>query len=144
MGFTAVDGLPMGTRCGAIDPGVMLYLMDELKMDARAIETLIYQQSGLLGVSGLSSDMRTLLASTDPRAAPAARWVRSRLSSAGWTAWCSPGASASMLRRSARGYAATRTGSAWSLTRTQTRRAGRVSARDRAVRAHGSSRPTRS
>ena len=68
MGFTAVDGLPMGTRCGAIDPGVMLYLMDELKMDARAIEKLIYQQSGLLGVSGISSDMRALLASGDPRA----------------------------------------------------------------------------
>jgi acetate kinase len=68
MGFTAVDGLPMGTRCGAIDPGVMLYLMDELKMDARAIEKLIYQQSGLLGVSGVSSDMRALLASDDPRA----------------------------------------------------------------------------
>lgn len=68
MGFTAVDGLPMGTRCGAIDPGVMLYLMDELKMDARAIEKLIYQKSGLLGVSGLSSDMRVLLASDDPRA----------------------------------------------------------------------------
>ncbi|HUL42022.1 MAG TPA: acetate/propionate family kinase [Burkholderiales bacterium] len=68
MGFTAVDGLPMGTRCGTIDPGVMLYLMDELKMDARAIEKLIYQQSGLLGVSGISSDMRALLASSDPRA----------------------------------------------------------------------------
>jgi len=68
MGFTAVDGLPMGTRCGAIDPGVILYLMDELKMDARAIEKLIYQQSGLLGVSGISSDMRTLLASSEPRA----------------------------------------------------------------------------
>jgi acetate kinase len=68
MGFTAVDGLPMGTRCGTIDPGVMLYLLDELKMDARAIEKLIYQQSGLLGVSGISSDMRTLLQSTDPRA----------------------------------------------------------------------------
>jgi acetate kinase len=68
MGFTAVDGLPMGTRCGAIDPGVMLYLMDELTMDARAIEKLIYQQSGLLGVSGISSDMRVLLASEDPRA----------------------------------------------------------------------------
>lgn len=68
MGFTAVDGLPMGTRCGAIDPGVMLYLMDELKMDARAIEKLIYQQSGLLGVSGISSDMRVLLSSDDPRA----------------------------------------------------------------------------
>jgi len=71
MGFTAVDGLPMGTRCGNIDPGVMLYLIDELKMDARAIEKLIYQQSGLLGVSGISSDMRTLLASRDPRAAQA-------------------------------------------------------------------------
>jgi acetate kinase len=68
MGFTAVDGLPMGTRCGSIDPGVMLYLMDELKMDARAIEKLIYQQSGLLGVSGISSDMRALLASDAPRA----------------------------------------------------------------------------
>lgn len=68
MGFTAVDGLPMGTRCGAVDPGVMLYLMDELKMDARAIEKLIYQQSGLLGVSGVSSDMRGLLESPDPRA----------------------------------------------------------------------------
>jgi acetate kinase len=68
MGFTAVDGLPMGTRTGALDPGVVLYLMDELKMDARAIERLIYQQSGLLGVSQVSSDMRTLLASDDPRA----------------------------------------------------------------------------
>jgi len=68
MGFTAVDGLPMGTRCGAIDPGVLLYLMDERRMDARAIEKLIYNQSGLLGVSGLSSDMRKLLDSSDPRA----------------------------------------------------------------------------
>jgi acetate kinase len=68
MGFTAVDGLPMGTRCGSIDPGVILYLMDELKMDARAIEKLIYQQSGLLGVSGVSSDMRALLESREPRA----------------------------------------------------------------------------
>jgi acetate kinase len=68
MGFTAVDGLPMGTRCGNLDPGVILYLLDELKMDARAIEKLIYQQSGLLGVSGISSDMRTLLASDDARA----------------------------------------------------------------------------
>ena len=71
MGFTAVDGLPMGTRSGALDPGLMLYLMDELKMDARAIEALIYKQSGLLGVSGISSDMRTLAESADPRAAAA-------------------------------------------------------------------------
>lgn len=68
MGFTAVDGLPMGTRCGNVDPGVILYLMDQLKMDTRAVEKLIYHESGLLGVSGMSSDMRTLLASDDPRA----------------------------------------------------------------------------
>jgi acetate kinase len=68
MGFTAVDGLPMGTRCGTLDPGVILYLMDERGMDARAVEKLIYHQSGLLGVSGISSDMRTLLASQEPRA----------------------------------------------------------------------------
>jgi acetate kinase len=68
MGFTAVEGLPMGTRCGSLDPGVILYLMDERKMDARAIEQLIYKQSGLLGLSGISSDMRVLLASQDPRA----------------------------------------------------------------------------
>lgn len=68
MGFTAVDGLPMGTRCGNIDPGVLLYCMDQLGMDARAIEKLIYQRSGLLGVSGVSSDMRTLEASADPHA----------------------------------------------------------------------------
>jgi len=68
MGFTAVDGLPMGTRSGNLDPGVILYLMDELRMDARAIEDLIYKQSGLLGVSGISSDMRALLTSDDERA----------------------------------------------------------------------------
>jgi acetate kinase len=68
MGFTALDGLPMGTRCGTLDPGVLLYLIDERRMDARAIEKLLYHQSGLLGVSGISSDMRTLLASSEPRA----------------------------------------------------------------------------
>jgi len=59
----------MGTRTGALDPGVMLYLMNERGMDARAIESLIYKRSGLLGVSGVSNDMRALLASTEPRAA---------------------------------------------------------------------------
>jgi acetate kinase len=58
----------MGTRTGSLDPGVLLYLMDERGMDARAIEKLIYQQSGLLGVSGISSDMRTLLGSGEPGA----------------------------------------------------------------------------
>ena len=68
MGFTAVDGPPMGTRCGDLDPGVILYLMDERRMSVRAVERLIYSESGLLGVSGISSDMRTLLQSADPRA----------------------------------------------------------------------------
>ena len=68
MGFTAVEGLMMGTRTGSLDPGVVLYLMDQRGMDARAIEKLLYNQSGLLGVSGLSSDMRTLLGSDSPRA----------------------------------------------------------------------------
>ena len=58
----------MGTRSGSLDPGVLLYLMDQRGMDARAIEKLLYHESGLLGVSGISSDMRTLLASSDPRA----------------------------------------------------------------------------
>jgi acetate kinase len=65
MGFTAVDGLMMGTRCGALDAGVVIHLMRAFKMDADAIEDLVYRQSGLLGVSGLSSDMRTLRASSE-------------------------------------------------------------------------------
>ena len=68
MGFSGVEGLPMGTRSGALDPGIMLYLMDGRGMDARAIEKLIYTQSGLLGISGISSDMRTLLMSKEPKA----------------------------------------------------------------------------
>jgi len=58
----------MGTRCGSLDPGVLLYLLEELKMDTHAIEDLIYKQSGLLGVSGISGDMRKLLESDAPRA----------------------------------------------------------------------------
>ena len=68
MGFTALDGLMMGTRCGSLDPGVMLYLINELGMDAHALEKLLYKESGLLGVSGVSSDMRTLLTSDLPSA----------------------------------------------------------------------------
>ena len=68
MGFTAVDGLMMGTRCGALDPGVILYMMQEHGMEPAAVEDLIYRQSGLLGVSGVSSDMRALRASPDPAA----------------------------------------------------------------------------
>jgi len=69
MGFTALDGLVMGTRSGTLDPGVILYLQQERGLSVKQVETLLYEQSGLLGVSGgLASDMRTLLASDDPRA----------------------------------------------------------------------------
>jgi acetate kinase len=68
MAFTTVEGLLMGTRCGSLDPGVLLYLMNHRGMDALAIQDLIYNKSGLLGVSGISSDMRTLLASNEARA----------------------------------------------------------------------------
>ncbi|MDX9994935.1 MAG: acetate/propionate family kinase [Rhodocyclaceae bacterium] len=68
MGFTAVEGLMMGTRTGALDPGVLLYLMDYDGMDAKALTRLLYKESGLLGVSGISQDMRELLASDKPEA----------------------------------------------------------------------------
>ena len=71
MGFTALDGLPMGTRCGALDPGIVIHLMRAYGMDADAIERLLYHDCGLKGVSGISNDMRTLLASDDPNAAQA-------------------------------------------------------------------------
>jgi acetate kinase len=68
MGFTALDGLPMGTRCGALDPGVVLHLIRAYGMDADAVERMLYDDCGLKGVSGISNDMRALLASGDPRA----------------------------------------------------------------------------
>lgn len=68
MGFTALDGLMMGSRCGALDPGVVLYLMTQLNMTAQDVTSLLYEKSGLLGVSGLSSDMAALEASSAPEA----------------------------------------------------------------------------
>jgi acetate kinase len=68
MGFTALDGLPMGTRCGQIDPGVVLYLLSEKGYDLKAVERLLHQEAGLRGLSGISNDVRDLLASEDPRA----------------------------------------------------------------------------
>ena len=68
MGFTAVEGLPMGTRCGSMDPGVVLYLIDQMGMSVQDVERLMYKESGLLGLSGMSSDMRVLQESDDPRA----------------------------------------------------------------------------
>ena len=68
MGFTALDGLPMGTRCGALDAGVILHLLQEKGMSPMALEDLLYRRSGMLGLSGVSSDFRQLLASEEPRA----------------------------------------------------------------------------
>jgi acetate kinase len=71
MGFTALDGLMMGTRCGAIDPGVLLYLQQSGGLSPLDLEGMLYRESCLLGVSGVSSDMQTLLASGEPHAAEA-------------------------------------------------------------------------
>lgn len=71
MGFTALDGLPMGTRTGAIDPGLLLYLIKQQGYDGDRLERFLYKESGLLGVSGVSNDMRELLASPEPAAAEA-------------------------------------------------------------------------
>ncbi len=69
MGFSALDGLVMGTRCGTLDPGLILYLLQEKGMTPKELETMLYQESGLLGVSGgVSSDVRDLLASDAPAA----------------------------------------------------------------------------
>jgi acetate kinase len=68
MGFTALDGLCMGTRAGSLDPGSVLYLFQNLRLSADEVETILYHKSGLLGVSGVGSDMRDLLASSQPDA----------------------------------------------------------------------------
>jgi acetate kinase len=68
LGFTALDGLPMGTRPGQLDPGIILYLMSEKKMSAKEIERFLYNECGLKGLSGISNDVRDLLDSRDPRA----------------------------------------------------------------------------
>jgi acetate kinase len=79
MGFTALDGLPMGTRCGQLDPGVVLYLMTEKNMGAEEISDLLYKQSGLKGMSGVSNDMRALEASDEPAAKEAIDYFVSRI-----------------------------------------------------------------
>jgi len=71
MSFTPLDGLPMATRCGSLDPGVLLYLMTEKGMTLDAVSDLLHNKSGLLGISGISGDMRELLASSDPHSAQA-------------------------------------------------------------------------
>ena len=76
LGFTALDGLCMGTRPGALDPGVVLYLFQGLGLSAKEVETILYKKSGLLGISGLSNDMRTLLGSAEPAAQARGRILR--------------------------------------------------------------------
>ena len=71
MGFSALDGLVMGSRCGALDPGVVLHLLQSRGMRHDAVADLLYERSGLLGVSGISADMQVLLASEHPHAAEA-------------------------------------------------------------------------
>jgi acetate kinase len=79
MGFTALDGLPMGTRCGQLDPGIVLYLMQEKKLSAEAITDLLYKESGLKGLSGISHDMRELEASDRPEAQQAIEYFVFRI-----------------------------------------------------------------
>jgi acetate kinase len=68
MGFTALDGLPMGTRCGELDAGVVLHLIQQRNLESETLVDLLYRRSGMLGLSGVSSDFRELLASKEPRA----------------------------------------------------------------------------
>src|SRR4029453_16489792 len=68
LGFTALDGLCMGTRPGAMDPGAVLYLFQVLGLSSKDVETILYKKSGLLGISGTSNDMRDLLGSSEPGA----------------------------------------------------------------------------
>ncbi|OHV79930.1 acetate/propionate family kinase [Ensifer sp. LCM 4579] len=82
MGFTALDGLPMGTRPGQLDAGVVLYLLAEKQMDVKAVEHLLYHDCGLKGLSGISSDMRELIASSDERARLALEYFVYRVSMA--------------------------------------------------------------
>jgi acetate kinase len=79
MGFTALDGIPMGTRPGQIDPGVLLYLLTEKGMDADAVQDLLYRESGLKGLSGISNDMRDLESSPEPAAALAVEYFVYRI-----------------------------------------------------------------
>ena len=79
MGFTALDGIPMGTRSGQIDPGVLLYWIMEKGMSPAAVQDLLYRESGLKGLSGISNDMRELQSSKDPRAQLAVNYFAYRI-----------------------------------------------------------------
>jgi acetate kinase len=147
----------MGTRCGALDPGVILYLLDHQKMDFHAVEKLLYSQSGLLGVSGISSDVRVLLESKDERAKLAldlytyriGRELGSLAAALGgldaivFTAFLPP-VSDKMRCVSANGYAATQNGWARNWTVTPMAKAARVSVKKEAAWPPGSCAQTKS
>jgi acetate kinase len=146
MGFTALEGLPMGTRTGAIDPGVILHLMSERRMSLAAVTELLYKQSGLLGMSGVSSDVRELLASASPRAARAldvfvyrvGRELGSLAAAlGGLDALVFTAGSVSTQRRSAPVSAGVPRGSASTWTRRPTTATARASARLRAAPRRG-------
>ena len=128
MGFTALDGLPMSRRCGSLDPGVVLYLMQEKGMTAAEVTDLLYNESGLFGVSGISDDMRTLLASDDPSAKEAVALFVYRIGrELGSMAAALGGVDALGLHR--RNWGARSRGSAWRLRgRGMARRGSRQSA----------------
>ncbi len=158
MGFSALDGLMMGTRCGALDPGVLLYLLEVDGLDAKQLSHLLYRESGLLGVSGRSASVKDLLAieAEDPQARMALDLYVRRIVreigaltavSAGWTCWPSLPASVNTARSCASASASRSAG--W-VQRSTTMpmapargRARRPSRRDRAACASSSSRRTK-
>ena len=153
MGFTALDGLPMGTRPGQIDPGVVLYLMTEKGMDAASVQRFLYNDCGLKGLSGISNDMRELEASADPRAAFAIDYFVYRISlnagllalrSAASTASSLPQGSARTQPRSASASPIGSFGLAPSSTHKPIRAGRRASHRPTAALAFMSCQPTKS
>jgi acetate kinase len=132
LGFTALDGLCMGTRPGTLDPGVVLHLFQGLGLTAQQVEQILYKKSGLLGVSGISNDTRGW-PSTISSTRPPSRSARLRRRSAAWTGSCSPPGSGRTRPPSGAASARPRPGSGSRSTRRPTRPGGRAS-RSRAAR----------
>jgi acetate kinase len=125
LGFTAFGGLPMGTRRGQLDAGIVLYLMEEKRMSAKEIERFLYNECGLKGLSGISNDVRELLASHGPRTKLALDYFVYRVSlyagmlpaaMGGIDGSSSPPVSERTRRRSARPWLTDSPGSVWTLT----------------------------
>jgi len=152
MGFTALDGLPMGTRCGDLDPGVVLHLIQQKGMSAEALVDLLYRRSGVLGLSGVSSDFRELLTSNNPRARFAvevfcyrvARHIASLAAALGGFDGVVFTAGVARTRHRCEARSAERAaGSGWSWTKRPTANTRDASARRTAASLRMSSRPTR-